>query len=134
MLVRCVQRDGENGPRLPFELDALAGIIPDRGGTASIEHVDHLLEELPLWRQLLPGRNLANVTIVRRARCIVIDEYAAAASSWPRLEFHRVQIRHVKPADDLEPFVFDPTGVWSFFLGGELGCKLGRNDCFFARR
>src|SRR6185436_2697036 len=47
--------------RLPLELDALAGIVPDRGRAAAVEDVDHLLVELALRREALAGRDLAHV-------------------------------------------------------------------------
>ena len=78
MLVPAIERNGEHGARLPFEGDAAAFVVPDRGRAAAVEHQDHLLEQLALRREFLARRNLADVAIVRGARRLVIDVDAAS--------------------------------------------------------
>ena len=53
MLVPAVQRDREQRARLPLEGDALAFVVPDRGGAAALESQDHLLKQLPVRLELL---------------------------------------------------------------------------------
>src|SRR2546421_1818845 len=48
--------------------------VPDRGRAAAVEHVDHLLVQLPLRREALAGRNLADIAVVRGTRRVVIQE------------------------------------------------------------
>ena len=114
--------------RLPLERDAPAGVVPHRGRPAAVEDVDHLLVQLALRRQLLARRDLAHVAVVRRPRRIVIQEHAAAAAPRPRLQFDRVQIRHVERADDVQPFRLHPPRVRRVLLGGELSGEVVGND------
>src|SRR5687767_4340077 len=90
VLVPAVERDREDRTRLPLEGDAVPGVVPDRGGAAAVEDVDHLLEELALRREALARRDLADVAVVRGARGVMVEEYAFASPAAPRLEFHRV--------------------------------------------
>jgi hypothetical protein len=108
MLVPAVERDREHGARLPFEGDALAGIVPNGGGATAVEDQDHLFVELPLGAKLLAGRDGAHVAVVGIARGVVVDENAAAAPARPRLQVDRAQIRHVLRADDIEALVAHP--------------------------
>src|SRR5258706_4508918 len=67
MLVPGIERNGKQRARLPFESNALAGVVPDRGRTAAFEYIDHFLKQLSLRRQTFAWRNLADVAIVRGA-------------------------------------------------------------------
>src|SRR5256885_919356 len=51
MLVPGVQGDRKQGPRLPFEGDALAGVVPNRRRAEAGQYVDHFLEQLSLRRE-----------------------------------------------------------------------------------
>src|SRR5260221_4451557 len=116
VLMPAVERDGEDRPRLPLELDALAGVVPHRGRAAPVEHVDHLLVELALRREALAGRDLAHVAIIRGARRVVVEVDPFAAASRPGLELHAVQVLHIEGADDVEALVAHPARVWRFLL------------------
>ena len=128
VLVPGVERDGEQGAGLPFEGDALAGIVPHAGRAAPIEDQDHLLEELALRLELLARRDLAHVAVVGGARGLVVDEDAAAAAPCPRLQLDRAQVLHVMGADDVEPLVPHPARIGRVLLGRELLGKLVGND------
>ena len=91
MLVPAVERDAEDRARLPFEGDARAGVVPDRGRAAAVEDEDHLLEQLALRLELLAGRDLADIAIVRGARGIVVEKAPRAAAPRPGLEARRVR-------------------------------------------
>ena len=120
MLVPGIERNSEDRPRLPLEADALSGLVPDRGRAAAVEHVDHLLVQLPLRREALPGRDLADIAVVRGTRRVVIQENRPASPPRPGLELYRVQVRNVERADDLQPLVAHPARVRRLFLGDEL--------------
>src|SRR2546430_14292302 len=72
MLGPGIERNSEDRPRFPLEADALPGLVPDRGRAAAVEHVDHLLVQLPLRREALAGRDLADIAVVRGTRRVVI--------------------------------------------------------------
>ena len=129
VLVPGVQRNRKERARLPFEGDLLPGVVPHGRGPASVEHVDHLLEQLTLRSELLARRDLADVAVVRRARRIMVQEHAAPAAPRPGLELDGVQVRHVKRADDLQPFRTHPPRVRGFLLGGELLRQIFGDDC-----
>src|ERR1700693_4600957 len=116
MLMPGVERYGEKRSRLPFEADALCGVVPHRGRTAAVEHKNHFFEQLPLRSQFLGWRNFADIAIVRSARRLVVDEYAASTPPRPRLQLDRVQVGHVMRGNDLKPFITDPERVRRFFL------------------
>src|SRR5713226_152803 len=100
MLVPGVERDRKQRTRLPFEGDALARVVPDRGRAAAGQYVDHLLEQLPLRRKFLPRGNFAHVAVVRGPRGIVIEIDAESSAPCPRLERDGAQVRNVVRADD----------------------------------
>ena len=127
VLVPAVERDGEDRARLPLEAHAVAGVVPDRGRAAPVEHVDHLLEELALRREALAGRDLADVAVVRGARGVVVEEHALAAAPRPGLELDGVQVLDVEGADDVQPLVAHPAGVGRLLLGRELFRELLRD-------
>ena len=108
MLVPAVERDGEQRARLPLEGDALALVVPHRGGAAAVEHQDHLLEQLALRRELLARRDLADVAVVGGARGVVIDVDAGAAAPRPGLQLDGAQVAHIMRADDVETFLAYP--------------------------
>ena len=84
VLVPAIERDGEDRARLPFEGDARAGIVPDRGRAAAGQDHDHLLEQVMLRLELLAGRDLADIAVVGGARGLVVDEHALGAVAAPR--------------------------------------------------
>src|SRR5581483_546310 len=86
MLMPGVERNGEQRSRFPLEADALPGVVPHRGRAASAEDQDHLLEQLPLRRQLAGRRDLADITVVRGARGFVVDEQAVSTAPRPGFE------------------------------------------------
>src|SRR2546421_13060299 len=94
--------------------------VPDRGRAAAGQPVDHLLVQLPLRREALAGRNLADIAVVRGTRRVVIQENRPASPPRPGLELYRVQVRNVERADDLQPLVAHPVRVRRLFLGDEL--------------
>ena len=107
MLVRAVQRNGEDRACLPFEGDAGAGVVPHRGRAAAAQDQEHLLVEVMHRFELLAGRDLADIAVVGKPRRLVIDVHAlgARAAARPRLQFDRAQVLHVVRADDVEPVV-----------------------------
>ena len=119
VLVPAVERDGEQRAGLPFEGDALARVVPHRGGAAARQHQDHLLEQLPLRRELLARRDLADVAVVRGARGLVVDVDARAAAPRPRLQLDGVQVAHIMRADDVEALAAHPAQVGRVLFGGE---------------
>ena len=131
VLMPAVQRNGEQRAGLPLEGDALAGVVPHRGGAAAAQDHDGLFEQLPLRAQRLAGRDLADVAVVRGARRLVVHEHAAAAAPRPGLQLDGVQVLHVGRADEVEPFALDPAGVGRLFFGGEFLRELVRNDGVF---
>ena len=112
-----VERNREDRARLPLERRPLPGVVPHRRRAAPVEDVDHLLVQLALRRELLAGRNLADVAVVRGARRVVIEEDAAAAAPRPRLQLDGVQVGHVERADDVEPFGAHPARVRRLLFG-----------------
>src|SRR3954463_7350446 len=132
MLVPAIQWDAEQGARLPFEGDALTGRIPDRRRAAAIQYKNHFLEQVAHRREALAGRNFAHITVVRGARCLVIDEHSVAATSRPRLELDRAQARNVVRADDVEPLPAHPAQIRRVLLGREFLREFSRDDCVLA--
>ena len=118
-----------SAPAFHSKVMRLAGVVPDRGRTAAVEHVDHFLEQLALRRELSRRRDFAHVAVVGGARRLVIDEHAAPAAPRPGLERDRVQVRHVVRADDVQALAAHPAGVRRVLLGGEFLRQLVRNDC-----
>src|SRR5262249_55548044 len=131
VLVRGVERDREDRALLPLEGDLRALVVPHAGRAAAVEDVDHLLEELALRRELLAGRDLADVRVVRRARGVVVEEDALAAAARPRLQLDGVEVDLVDRALDLEPFRPHPLRVRRLLLGGELLRHLVGDDRVF---
>ena len=128
MLMPGIERDGEDGAGLPFEGDALAGIVPHAGRAAAVEHQDHLLVQLPLRRELAARRDLADVAVVRGARGLVVDEHALAALARPGFQFDGAQIRHVLRADDVEPFLAHEAQIGRILFGLEFVRQVLRDD------
>ena len=128
VLVGGVERDREQRPRPPLEGDAGAGVVPDGGGAAPVQHQDHLLEQLPLGLELTPRRDLAHVAIVGGARGVVVDEHGRAAPPHPGLELHGAEVAHVEGADDVQALLLHPTGVGRLLLGGELARQFFGHD------
>src|SRR5262249_52672409 len=100
VLMPGVQRNGKKRAGFPFEGDAFAGVVPDGRRTATIKNENHLFEQLALRREVPPRRDLADVTVVRRARRLVIDEHGGATAPRPWLERDIMKIRHIMGADD----------------------------------
>jgi hypothetical protein len=119
MLMEAIERDREHRARLPFEADALALAVPDRGRTTSFQHQHHLLEQLALGRERFPRRNLADIAIVRSARGFVIDIDTAPAAPRPGLQLDRAQIGHVMGRDDIQPLGGDPADVGRILVSVE---------------
>ncbi len=119
MLVPAIERDGEDGAGFPFEGDALAGIVPHRGGAAALEDQDHLLVKLALRLKLSARGDLADIAVVRGSRGFVIDEDALAAAARPGLQLDVTQIAHVMPADDIEALLGHPARIGRILLGLE---------------
>ena len=128
VLVPAVERDGEQRAGLPLEGHALAGVVPHRGRAAAAQDHDGFFEQLPLGRERLARRDLADVAVVRGARGLVVQEHAAAAAPRPGLELDRVQARHVGRADEIEPLALHPAGVGRLFFAREFLGELVRND------
>ena len=128
MLVPAVEWNGEQCAGLPFEGDALAGVVPHGGGAAAGEDHDGLFEELPLRRERLARRNLTDVAVVRGARGLVVHEHAGAAAPRPRLQFDGEQILHVGRRDEIEALALHPAGVGRLFLGCEFLGEFIGND------
>jgi hypothetical protein len=131
VLVPAVQRNGEQGTGLPLEGDALAGVVPHRGGTPAAEDHDGFFEQLPLRAERLSGWNLADVAVVRGARGLVVHEHAAAAAPRPGLQLDGVQVLHIGRADEVEPFAGHPAGVGRLLFGGEFFREIVGNDGVF---
>src|SRR5207302_3789171 len=119
------------GAGLPLEGDAFSFVVPNRGGAAAVEHQDHLLEQLALRSEFLPRRYLADIAVVRGARCLVIDIHAEAAAPRPWLEVDGAQIAHILRADDVEALVAYPAQIGRVLLGCEFLCQLFRNNGVF---
>ena len=128
VLMPAVERNGEQRAGLPFEGDALAGVVPHGGGAAPAEDHDGFLEQLALGAQRLAGRDLADVAVVGGARRLVVHEHAPAAAARPGLQLDGVQVLHVSRADDVEAFALDPAGVGRLLLGREFLRKVVGND------
>ncbi len=128
VLMHAVQRNGEQRAGLPLEGDALAGVVPHRGRAAARQDHDGLFEQLPLRRQGLARRDLADVAVVRGARRLVVHEHAGAAAPRPGLQFDGVEILHVGRADQVEPLALHPAGVGRLFFGREFLRELVGND------
>ena len=120
VLVAGIERNREDRTSLPLETDLLAGVVPDAGRAAPVQHIDHLLVQLPLRLQLLARRNLADIAIVRRPRGIVVQVDTPPAATRPGFELHRVQVGYVHRIDDVQPLGRDPAGVGRRFFGFEL--------------
>ena len=103
MLVPGVERNGEQRAGLPLERHFSSGVVPHRRRSPSVEDEDHFLEQLALRSEFPTGCDLADVTIVRRAGGVVVQEDAVPAAPGPRPELDRVQVRDVERADDLQP-------------------------------
>ena len=120
MLVPAIQWNRKQSSRLPLKRDAVTLVIPNRCGSSSGEHIDHLFKELALGLELLAGCNLHHIAIIGRPRGFVIDVNTLAAASGPRLQIHGVQAWHIVRTDDVQTLCLDPSGVGGFFFSGEL--------------
>src|SRR5215475_4032444 len=103
MLMPGVERNGEDRALAPFETDLLAGVIPHRRRARTIEDHDHFFKELALRGELPSRRDLADIAVIGGAGSIMVDEDAGTPAPRPWLQRHRVQIRDVEGADDVEP-------------------------------
>ena len=128
VLVPAIERDGEQRAGLPLEGDALALVVPHRGGAAAFEDQDHLLEQLPVRLELLAGRDFHDIAVVGDARGVVIDEHRIAAAPRPGLQVDGAQIAHIERRDDVEAFGLDPAGVGRLLLGREFLRQFLGND------
>src|SRR5262245_11873100 len=82
-------------------------------------------------RETFPGRDLADITIIRRTRGFVIDEHGVAAAPRPGLQLDRAQAWYVVRADDVEPLPAHEAQIGRILLGGEFLRQLVGNDCVF---
>ena len=94
-------------------------VVPDRCGASTREDINHFLEDLALWLQLLAGCNLHHIAVVGGARGFVIDVHPLATATGPWLEVHRVEVSNIVGADDVQPLILHPAGVGCFFFGCE---------------
>ena len=129
VLMPAVHGNGEDGAGLPFEGHACAGIVPHGGRAAAVEDEDHLFIELALQGELAASVDLADVAIVRGARCVVVDIDALAAAASPGLHFDGAQVRHILCADDIEPLFTDELQIGRVLLRGEFLRQIIPDDC-----
>ena len=129
VLVPAVERDREQRAGLPLEGDALACVVPDRGGAAAFEDQDHLFEQLPVRLELLAGRDLHDVAVVGDARGVVVDEHRIAAAPRPGLQVDGAQVAHIERRDDVEALGLDPAGVGRLLLGREFFRQIVGDEC-----
>ena len=127
VLVRAVERDGENRARLPLEGDAFAGVVPHGGGAAPVEHVNHFFKQLALGREALPRRDFAHVAIVRGTRRVMVQKHTSAAAARPGFQLDAMQVLGIERADDVEALLAHPPRIRGVLLGGELLRKIVRN-------
>src|SRR5260370_2367864 len=69
--------------------------------------------------ELLAGRDLTHVTVIRGARGLVIYEYALAGLSRPGLQLDGAQVPHVVRADDVESLAANEPQIRRVLLGLE---------------
>src|SRR5260370_10642594 len=69
--------------------------------------------------ELLAGRDLTHVTVIRGARGLVICEYALAGLSRPGLQLDGAQVPHVVRADDVESLAANEAQIRRVLLGLE---------------
>src|SRR3989454_7019314 len=128
MLVPSVEGDCKQRTRLPFESDALAGVVPNRRGAEAGQYVDHFLDQLSLRREFCPSRDFAHVAVVRGPRGGVIEVDAGSSAPYPRLQRNGAQVRDVVRADDVQTFASHPARVRRVFFGRKLLCEFFRDD------
>ena len=131
VLVHAVQRNGKQSARLPFKGNAMALVVPNRGGTATRQHINHLFKDLTLWLELFAGCNFTHIAVVGRTRCFVVDVHTFAAATCPRFQINRVQAANVMGTDDVQTFVLHPAGIGCFFFCSEFGSEVFRYECVF---
>src|SRR6266404_8569846 len=69
--------------------------------------------------ELLAGRDLTHVTVIRGARGLVIYEYALAGLSRPGLQLDGAQVPHAVRADDVESLAANEAQIRRVLLGLE---------------
>src|SRR5262245_56796210 len=84
--------------------------------------------------ELLAGRDLTYVTVIRGARGFVIYEYTHAGLACPGLQLDGAQVRYVLRADDVEPFRANETQIRRVLLGLELLRQVLWDDCVVSHR